>query len=96
MNLGRMDLDTSILHGPVQLYLAQRLTCTAAAQEGTETIQPVRLPWQEAVRRVMASAITHGPSCVLLLKAQYAGAVSAGGPGGSAREGPKGTAPAGA
>jgi 8-oxo-dGTP pyrophosphatase MutT (NUDIX family) len=69
IDLGRVDLDTSILHCPARLFLACGLACTEPDREGTEEMRTVRLPLEEAVRRVMDSAITHGPSCVLILKA---------------------------
>lgn len=71
-DLGMMNLDTSIIRGPLHLFLAQRLTFIEAQPEGTETIETVKMPFDDAVEMVMASAITHGPSCVLILKAQNA------------------------
>ncbi len=71
-DLGRMDLDTSTIHGPVQLFLARELAFTETAREGTETIATVKIPFADAVRMVLESAITHGPSCVLLFKAGHA------------------------
>ncbi|HEV2131944.1 MAG TPA: NUDIX hydrolase [Longimicrobiaceae bacterium] len=69
-DLGRMDIDTSIVHCPVQLFLAQGLTFTETDREGTEEMESVHLPLVEAVRRVMEGEIPHGPSCVLILKAE--------------------------
>ena len=68
--LGVFDLDTSIIHCPVHLFLAKQLTFQEAHQEGTETIKAVRIPFDTAVQMVMDSQITHGPSCVLILKAR--------------------------
>lgn len=68
-DLGTMDLDTSIVHCPTQLFLAQGLSFTETDREGTEEMRSVRLPLAEAVRRVMEGEITHGPSCVMILKA---------------------------
>ena len=70
--LGVFDLDTSIVHCPVHLFLAFGLTFTKANQEGTETIEPLHLPLDEAVQMVMDSKITHAPSCVLIVKAHNA------------------------
>ena len=67
--LGRIDIDTSIIHCPVHLFLAQGLTFAETDREGTEEMESVRLPLAEAVQRVMQGEITHGPSCVLILKA---------------------------
>jgi 8-oxo-dGTP pyrophosphatase MutT (NUDIX family) len=68
-NLGIFDLDTSIVHCPVYLFLVKQLTFTQTHQEGTETIERVRMPLDAAVQMVMDSKITHAPSCVLILKA---------------------------
>ncbi len=71
-DLGRMDLDTSVIRGPVQLFLARGLTFTETEREGTETIETFKIPFADAVRMVLASEITHAPSCVLILKAHHA------------------------
>lgn len=69
IDLGGVDLDTSIVHCPVRLFLARELSFTDPDREGTEEMRTVRVPLAEAVRRVMEGEITHGPSCVLILKA---------------------------
>ncbi len=68
INLGILDLDTSIIHCPVHLFLAKQLTFTATNQEGTETIEKFKVPFEQAVQMVMDSQITHSPSCALILK----------------------------
>ena len=70
--LGVFDLDTSIVHCPVYLFLVKQLTFTPANQEGTETIERFPIPLDEAVQMVMGNQITHAPSCVLILKAHKA------------------------
>ncbi len=72
IELGVFDLDTSIIHCPMYLFLAKQLTFVEAEQEGTETIETLRLPLDEAVQMVMDNKITHAPSCVLILKAHKA------------------------
>lgn len=67
--LGVFDIDTSIVHCPVHLFLARQLTFREAHQESTETIETVRISLDAAVQMVMDSKITHAPSCVLILKA---------------------------
>jgi len=69
IELGEFDLDTSIVHCPVHLFLAKELTFTQINQEGTETIERLRISLDAAVQMVMDSVITHAPSCVLILKA---------------------------
>lgn len=69
IDLGRMDMDTSTLRAPVQLFLARGLGFAESDQEGTETIEPLKVPLTVAVRMVLESEITHSPSCVTILKA---------------------------
>jgi len=69
IDLGVFDLDTSIVHCPVYLFLTKHLSFTQTNQEGTETIERLRMPLDAAVQMVMDSKITHAPSCVLILKA---------------------------
>ena len=69
IDLGTLDLDTSIVSCPMQMFLAKQLTKTEANQEGTETIETLHIPLDTAVQMVMDCAITHAPSCVLILKA---------------------------
>ena len=68
IELGFFHLDTSIVHCPVYLFLVKQLSFTQTKPEGTETIERLRMPFDEAVKMVMNSKITHGPSCVLILK----------------------------
>lgn len=67
--LGSVDPFTSVVDSPARIYLARGLTPGVANPEGTEIIRPVRLSLEEAVQHVMDSRITHGPTCVLILKA---------------------------
>ena len=67
--LGKVDIDTSIVCGPVTLFLARGLKFTRADQEGTENIKLVRITLAEAVKMVMGSEITAGAGSVLILKA---------------------------
>jgi len=69
VSLGQMDMDTSIVHSPVSLFIARGLKFIEAEQEGTERIEPFRTTLDQALGMVMQSEITHSPSCVLLLKA---------------------------
>ena len=69
ISLGGMDLDTSIVNCPVELFLARDLKFTAPQREGTEDIKTVKLKFDEAYRMVIEGEIRHSPSCVLILKA---------------------------
>ncbi|MDO1446222.1 NUDIX hydrolase [Rhodocytophaga aerolata] len=67
---GYFHLETSMIKGPVYLYMAKDLQFTDTSQDDTEDVKKVKMSLDEAVQLVMDSKITHGPSCVLLLKAQ--------------------------
>lgn len=68
--LGMFDLDTSIVRCPVRLFVAETLRTTSTDQDPTENIRRMTVPFAEAVRMVLNGDITHGPSCVLILKAE--------------------------
>jgi 8-oxo-dGTP pyrophosphatase MutT (NUDIX family) len=68
INLGLVDPFTSAIHSPATLFLARKLSLVKPEPEGTELIKVLKLDLGEAVRMVMESEITHGPSCVLILK----------------------------
>jgi ADP-ribose pyrophosphatase len=70
MDVGMCDMDTSIVRCPVQLFLARGLSPVESAREGTESMETVIMPFEEAIRQVLAGGITHSASCVLLLKAR--------------------------
>src|SRR3954451_23704603 len=61
--LGYLDLDTSIVNCRVDLFIARGLKTVATDREGTETIEELKVPFEEAVRMVMDGRISHGPSC---------------------------------
>ena len=69
IDLGTVDPFTSIVLSPARLYLARGITHTAHERETTEVISEIRVPMSEAVEMVARGRITHGPSCVLILKA---------------------------
>jgi len=69
LSLGAIDPFTSIVLSPTALYLARGLQFGAVAPEGTERIRTVSMSLDEAVRAIEDGRITHGPTCVLLLRA---------------------------
>ncbi len=71
LDLGLCDPFTSVVTSPTRLFLARGLTFGAASLEGTERIRCQAVSLAEAVAMVLDSRITHGPSCVLILKAYY-------------------------
>jgi ADP-ribose pyrophosphatase len=69
IELGSFDPFTTMLCAPATLFLARNLQFGASRQEGTENIRCVTVSFDEAIAMVMDGRITHGPSCVVILKA---------------------------
>ena len=69
IDLGSIDMDTSILRCPVQLFLARGLRQVGNDPDPAERITPISMPFTEAISMVHEGAVTHAPSCVLILKA---------------------------
>lgn len=67
---GVVDPLTAALWSPTKLFLATELSFIAPSPEATEQIECFRIPFSEAVRMVLESEITHGPTCVAILKIQ--------------------------
>lgn len=70
-DLGMVDPFTSIVVSPTGLFMARDLSFVETSPEGTEQIRSIRVKFEEAVDWVLSSKITHGPSCVLILKARH-------------------------
>lgn len=69
--LGTVDPITSIVDSPSNLFLARDLRFVEKRQEGSERIKTVKVKLEEAVRMALDSRITHGASCVLILRAHH-------------------------
>ena len=67
-DLGGLDPFTANVVSPLRLFLAAGLTFTDTQHDGTELIRRLRVPIDEAMRMLADGRITHGPTCVLLLK----------------------------
>lgn len=67
--LGTVDPLPSVVDSPAHLFLAGKLTFTQSEQDSAETIQRVKIKFEEAVEMVMQGRITQGTSSVLILKA---------------------------
>lgn len=71
VDLGVTNPFTSAILSPAYLFLAQDLTFGHALPDVTEIIEMVKLPFEEAIKKVLDSEIHHGPSGLLLLKAYH-------------------------
>ncbi|MCK4553978.1 NUDIX hydrolase [Candidatus Parcubacteria bacterium] len=68
IDLGTVDPFTTVIKSPSIIYLARKLQFVEANPEGTEQIKIIKVKFDEAFKMVMESKITHGPSCILILK----------------------------
>ena len=68
-DLGLLDAITSQVSAPARLFLARNLRFGEPETESTETLEPLKVEFEEAVRMVMDGRITQGISCTLILKA---------------------------
>lgn len=69
VDLGIVNPFTSVVVSSQHLYVARTLSRVVAHPEGTEQICILKMPLAEALRITKNGKITHGPTCVLLLKA---------------------------
>lgn len=70
ISLGLVDPMPSLVDSPSHLFLARgNLRFKEKELEAGENVRTVKLKLSEAVRMVLRSEITHGSSCVLILRA---------------------------
>lgn len=69
IDLGMVNPFTTVIKSHAIIYLAKKLHFLEANPESTEKIDIVKVKFDDALKMVMESEITHGPSCVLILKA---------------------------
>ena len=70
VDLGLVDAVTSQVYSPARIFLARGLTFGEPETESTESLKPLKVKFEEAVRMVMDGRITQGISCALILKAR--------------------------
>ena len=70
LDLGVIDPFTTAICCRNYMFIALQLTRVESQLDEGEVLETVRMPFSEAVRMVLASEITHGASCTLLLKAE--------------------------
>jgi ADP-ribose pyrophosphatase len=68
IGLGLVNPFTTVIKSPADLFLARKLTFSRAKPEGTEVIKTLKVRFEDAVKMVLESKMTHGPSCILILK----------------------------
>ena len=72
VDLGVVNPFTTIVHSPNHMFLARKLSkvsrAPGAGNEGGDRVSVVKMPFDDAYRAVLKGEITHGASCVLILK----------------------------
>jgi len=68
--LGKTDPLTSEVFGPIYLYIASDLNFGKSNPEGTEKIKILKMKLKDALKMVIENKITHGPTCILILKTE--------------------------
>ncbi len=69
-SLGMINPFTTVIKSPSYLFLARKLSFTESKQDPGEIIKLVKVKFEDAVKMVLDGRITHGPSCVVILKAK--------------------------
>lgn len=69
IDLGVIDPFTTVVRSPNHLFLALNVQPSESSPDDGEVLERVLLPFAEALEMVMRSEITHGASCVAILKA---------------------------
>ena len=69
IELGSIDPFTTVVNSPNHLFLACGLKQGTAEPEGTELLEVLKVPFAQALQWVEDSAITHGASVAVILKA---------------------------
>ncbi len=68
-SLGVVDPFTTAIKSPNFIFLARGLTPVEACPDEGEAVETILVPFADAIEMVMRSEITHGATCVALLKA---------------------------
>ena len=69
IDAGCIDPFTTVVNSPNYMFVALGLSERARTHDPDESIVVEKIPLEQALAMVMAGRITHGASCVLILKA---------------------------
>ena len=70
IDMGLVDAVTSQVYSPSRIFLARGLTFGEPDRDSTESLRPLKVSFEEAVRMVMDGRVTQGISCALILKSK--------------------------
>jgi 8-oxo-dGTP pyrophosphatase MutT (NUDIX family) len=68
IDMGVLNPFTTVIHSPNHMFLARDLSPMRRPAEQQEGIEIVKMPFTEALQSVLDGIITHGASCVVILK----------------------------
>jgi len=68
VDMGLVNPFTTVVHSPNHMFLARRLSKLRPMRERESAVEVVKAPFEEALGWVLEGKITHGASCVLILK----------------------------
>ncbi len=70
VDMGMVNPFTTVIHSPNHMFLARKLSALRRTATTGEHVEKVKMPFADAVEAVLRGEITHGASCVLILKTQ--------------------------
>ena len=70
VDMGLLNPFTTVVHSPNQMFLARQLSQLRRTQQTSEQVEVVKMPFDDALQAVLRGQITHGASCVVILKTQ--------------------------
>jgi ADP-ribose pyrophosphatase len=71
VDLGVLNPFTTVINSPNHMFLARTLSQTRRSPDSGEKLEIVKLPFAEALHSVLRGVITHGASCVVILKTHF-------------------------
>ncbi|HEX8287687.1 MAG TPA: NUDIX hydrolase [Pyrinomonadaceae bacterium] len=69
IELGKIELDNSIIKNEILIFTARGLNFGKPERESSEEMETVKIQFRDAVEKVFSGEIAHSLSCALLLKA---------------------------
>jgi ADP-ribose pyrophosphatase len=71
IDFGTIDPFTTVIRSPNHMFLARKLASLRRTRTPAERLETVKMPFEDALDAVLRGEITHGASCVLILKTQH-------------------------
>ena len=71
VDFGAINPFTTVIHSPNHMFLARKLSKLRRTQAPSERLETVQMSFEDALQAVLRGEITHGASCVLILKAGH-------------------------